>query len=189
MCTPLAIGVISAVGSAASAGVSYMGQQATLDAQRKANADWVATQQAASQRAAALDETARQKADAARQTALQQISPQNQQAVQQTKQADLTTQFLSGTPAAPDANTSVLGLDPSDTAITSDISKRVTNAARDAQGRIQALAGLSSYGGGVGAAGDVAGTALANAGDTIGLASDERTGDARTLGIAQNIQP
>ncbi len=69
------------------------------------------------------------------------------------------------------------------------MASRVTNAAREAQGRIAALAGLTSYGGGYGDMGSAASTALANSAEGINLASDFRKGDTATLGVTQQIQP
>ena len=113
---------------------------ATLDAQQKANDDWVAYQRQAANAAAAKDEANRQKAAAAEATTAQKLSPQNQQAVQQAAQANLTGQMLQGSPAAPDSNVAALGTDQSaDTSVTKDMASRVTNAARAAQDRIKGL--------------------------------------------------
>jgi len=169
--------------------VSYAGQQETLNAQQQANDDWEATQKAAAAKATAADEANRQKAAASLAGAEQKLTPQNQTAVQQNAQTDLTAQMLKGSPAASDSNITLLGGEPADTSVSSDMASRVTNAAREAQGRIKALAGITSYGGGYQGMGSSATQALADSTEGINLASDFRKGDTATLGITQAIQP
>jgi hypothetical protein len=171
--------------------VSYEGQQATLSAQNQANQDWEATQTAAAQAAAQKDAVNQQKAQAALNVAQGKLSPADQTQTQQTAATSLNTQMLAGSPAAPDSNIKILGQPAAgaDTSVSSDMATRVTNAAREAQGRIAALAGLTSYGGGYGDMGSAATQTLANSAEGINLASDFRKGDTATLGITQQIQP
>lgn len=185
MCDPLS--AIALAGSAVAAGVNYMGQQQTVAAQNQSNQDWEATQRAAAAKAAAADEVQRQKATASLNTAETALSPQNQTAVQQGAATDLNNQMLAGSPAASDSNITLLGGMPADTSVSSDMASRVTNAAREAQGRIAALAGITSYGGGYEGMGSSASSALANSAEGINLASDLRAGDTKTLGITQQI--
>jgi hypothetical protein len=168
-----------------------MGQQETVKAQNQANQDWEATQEAAAQAAAQKDAVNQQKAQAALNVAQDKLSPASQTQTQQTAATGLNTQMLTGSPAAPDSNIKLLGQPQAgaDTSVSSDMATRVTNAAREAQGRIAALAGLTSYGGGYGDMGSAATTALANSAEGINLASDFRKGDTATLGITQQIQP
>jgi hypothetical protein len=187
MCDPLS--AIALAGSAVAAGVNYMGQQDTLSAQQNANDQWLATQRAAAAKAAAADEVQRQKATASLNTAETALSPQNQTTVQQGAATDLNSQMLAGSPAADNSNITLLGGQPADTSVSADMASRVTNAAREAQGRIKALAGITSYGGGYEGMGSAASSALADSAEGINLANDLRTGDTKTLGIAQNIQP
>ena len=187
MCDPLS--AIALAGSAVAAGVNYEGQQAAVEAQNQSNADWVATQRAAAAKAAAADEVQRQKATASLNTAETALGPQNQTQVQQTAATDLNSQMLAGSPAASDSNIKLLGGEPADTSVSQDMASRVTNAAREAQGRIAALAGITSYGGGYEGMGSSASSALADSAEGINLASDLRKGDTATLGITQNIQP
>ena len=187
MCDPLS--AIALAGSAVAAGVSYEGQQQTMAAQQQANDQWVATQRAAAAKAAAADEANRQKATASLNTAEQKLSPANQTDVQQTAATGLNTQMLAGSPAAGDSNVQLLGGEPADTSVSSDMASRVTNAARAAQGRIKALAGITSYGGGYNDMGAASTQALSNSAEGINLASDFRKGDTATLGITQQIQP
>ena len=187
MCDPLS--AIALAGSAVAAGVNYAGQQETNAANQKANDDWVATQRAAAAKAAAADEVQRQKATASLNTAETALGPANQTQVQQTAATDLNSQMLAGSPAAGDSNIKLLGGEPADTSVSSDMASRVTNAAREAQGRIAALAGITSYGGGYEGMGSSASSALADSAEGINLASDLRKGDTATLGITQQIQP
>jgi hypothetical protein len=187
MCDPLS--AIALAGSAVAAGVNYMGQQDTLAAQQQANDEWAATQRAAAAKAAAADEANRQKATASLNTAKTALSAENQTAVQQGAATDLTSQMLAGSPAASDSNITLLGNTPADTSVSSDMASRVTNAAREAQGRIKALAGITSYGGGYQGMGSSASQALADSAEGINLANDFRKGDTQTLGITQAIQP
>jgi hypothetical protein len=169
--------------------VSYEGQQQTVAAQNQSNQDWEAQQTAAAAAAAAKDAVNQQKAQASLNVAQDKLSPANQTATQQTAATSLNAQMLAGSPAAPNSNITLLGGTPADTSISSDMASRVTSAAREAQGRIAALAGMTSYGGGYGDMGSAASTALANSAEGINLASDFRKGDTATLGITQNIQP
>ena len=143
----------------------------------------------ASQIAAQKDAANQQKAQASLNVAQDKLSPANQTDVQQKAATDLNTQMLAGSPAASDSNITLLGGEPADTSVSTDMASRVTNAARAAQGRIAALAGLTSYGGGYGDMGSAASTALANSAEGINLASDFRKGDTATLGVTQQIQP
>lgn len=185
MCDPLS--AIALAGSAVAAGVNYEGQQATVNAQNQANQDWEATQKAAAAKAAAADEVQRQKASAALGTAETALGPANQTQVQQTAQTDLNNQMLAGSPAAGNSNIKLLGGEPADTSVSQDMASRVTSAAREAQGRIAALAGITSYGGGYEGMGSSASSALSNSAEGINLASDLRKGDTATLGIARQF--
>jgi hypothetical protein len=187
MCDPLS--AIALAGSAVAAGVSYEGQQETVAAQNESNEEWAATQRAAAAKAAAADEVQRQKATASLNTAETALSPQNQTAVQQGAATDLNTQMLAGSPAASNSNIQLLGGTPADTSVSSDMASRVTNAAREAQGRIAALAGITSYGGGYGDMGSSAASALSDSAEGINLANDLRGGTTKTLGITQQIDP
>jgi len=187
MCDPLS--AIALAGSAVAAGVNYMGQQDVVRAQNQSNQDWAATQRAAAAKAAAADEAQRQKATASLNTAETALSPQSQTAVQQGAATDLNSQMLAGSPAAPNSNIALLGGAPADTSVSSDMASRVTSAAREAQGRIKALAGITSYGGGYEGMGSSAGSALADSAEGINLASDLRSGTTKTLGVTQAIEP
>jgi hypothetical protein len=187
MCDPLS--AIALAGSAVAAGVNYMGQQEVVKATNQSNEDWAATQRAAAAKAAAADEVQRQKATASLNTAETALSPQNQTAVQQGAQTDLTNQMLAGSPANANSNITLLGGEPADTSVSTDMASRVTNAAREAQGRIKALAGITSYGGGYEGMGSAASSALADSAEGINLANDLRGGTTKTLGITQQIEP
>jgi hypothetical protein len=151
----------------------------------------VATQRAAAARAAAKDEANRKMASAAEQETLKKVSPESQQANQQKAQTDLYTQMLQGSPAAPDSNIALLGGGEAgaDAGVQADMAQRVTAAARAAQGRIAALAGMTSYGGGYNDMGSIANQNIATGNEAIRLASDMRQGDTSTLGVYQQIQP
>ena len=187
MCDPLS--AIALAGSAVAAGVNYEGQQAAVSAQNQSNADWEATQRAAAAKAAAADEVQRQKATAALGTAETALGPANQTQVQQNAATNLNSQMLAGSPAAGDSNIQLLGGTPADTSVSQDMASRVTNAAREAQGRIAALAGMTSYGGGYEGMGSSASSALSDSAEGINLANDLRGGDTKTLGITQAIEP
>jgi hypothetical protein len=188
MCDALTVAIISGVSALASAGVSYAGEQSTMNAQNKANDDWVAYQQNAARTAAATDDKLRQQADAARQGTLQQLTPQAQQQTAATDTSNLTSQMLAGNPAG-DQNVQLLsGQDKNtDPGVTADIAGQVTTAARQARGRIAAMAGLSGYGTGYGGMQDTANRAIMQGNQAIALPSDERAGNTATLGIAQNV--
>jgi hypothetical protein len=193
MCEPLTL--LALAGTAAAAGINYAGQQATVDAQNKANADWVAYQRAQSAKAAAQDETLRQQAAAAAAQTQGAVNPQTQQAQQAAQAQNLGAQFTQGTVgAATDPNRELLGSQTgSGAGVSQDISDamgaRITAAARAGQDRIKALAALSSYGGGYGDVASNVGSAITQGNQAIALTGDERTGVAKTLGVAQGVQP
>ena len=162
-----------------------------MSAQNQSNQDWVAQQTAAAQAAAAKDAVNQQKAQASLNVAQDKLSPASQTQTQQTAATNLNTQMLAGSPAAPNSNVQLLGQPAggADTSVSADMASRITNAAREAQGRIAALAGITSYGGGYGDMGSAANTALQTSAEGINLASDFRKGDTATLGVTQQIQP
>lgn len=195
MCDPISIALAGA--SAVASGVSYMGEQATQDAQQQANDQWVAYQRQAAQNAQAQDTALRQQAEANMATTQQAVSPQTQTQEQQTQQGNLNQQFVAGTALAPNAdpNRALLagegtpGSGAGGQDMTTDMASRITNAARQATGRIQALAGLASYGSGYGDVGSTVQNAITAGNQGIALTGDERMGVAKTLGVAQNVQP
>ena len=187
MCDPLS--AIALAGSAVAAGVNYMGQQETVNAQNQSNQDWEATQRAAAAKAAAADEVQRQKATASLNTAKDALGVDSQTAAQQGAETSLTDQMLKGSPAAGDSNIKLLGGEPASASVSSDMASRVTNAAREAQGRIRALAGMTSYGGGYQGMGSDASSALQDSAEGINLANDLRGGTTKTLGVTQQIEP
>lgn len=189
MCEPMSL--LALAGSVAAAGIDYAGQQATVKAQQKANDDWVAYQQNKAREADQRDEAARQKADASRQETLQKLTPEAQHQTQATEADRLQNLMLASNPAGTDPNIKLLagatgGQDPSN-AVTQEMSQRVTDAARQARSRIQALASLNSYGGSQYGMGSVAQRALQGSGQDIALQSDIREGNTKTLGVAQNV--
>ena len=103
------------------------------------------------------------------------------QDAQQTAQNTLNTNMLASSPAAPNSNVQMLSGQTgagADTAITSDMAGRVTDAAKGgAQGRIAALAGINSYGSGYQGAQGRARRALNTSGEAINMYGDMRKGD------------
>ena len=183
---------IALAGSAISAGIGYEGQQEAVNAQNQSNADWVATQRAAAAKAAAADAANEQKQQAALQSTEGQLTQAAQQTAQASAQTALTNQMLSPlNPASDNSNVQLLGqpTGSADTSVTSDMASRVTDAAREAQGRIKALAGLDAYGSGYLGAQSDANQALANSAEAINMYGDYRKGDTATLGVTQAIQP
>jgi hypothetical protein len=190
LCDP--ISAIALAGSAIAAGVNYEGQQQTMAAQQSANDQWVAYQQAASAKELAQDTALRQQATATMNNTLQQVSPASQAANQQAAASNLNAAMMAGNPAAPDSNVAVLGQGAGSgapTSVTSDMAQRVTAAAREAQGRIAALAGVTSYGSGYNDMGEQANAAITAGNQAINLTSDMRAGDVAALKVAQNVQP
>jgi hypothetical protein len=188
MCDPITATVISGVGSAVAAGVSYMGQQDTLNAQNKANDTWVNYQRQQAQQAAARDEEQRQKAATAHQDTVHDLTPENQKDAQSAEESRLNTDYLKGSGAAPDANIAMLSGQGGSTSNTAtDIHSMVTGAAQEARKRIAALATMSSYGGSFNGLQQNANQALAQGNEDIGLTANLRKGNTATLGTAQAV--
>jgi hypothetical protein len=189
MCEPVSL--LAAAGSLVTAGLSYASNASMVNAQKKANNDWVAYQRAQAREASAKDESMRQAADAARQESLQKMTPEAEQAAQKQQQDTLNTEMLANNVAG-DQNVKMLSSaqDQGDgDAITSDMQKRITSAARDARSRIQALAGLTSTQGGYNSMTQQVGRALDKSGQEIQLQGDMRGGTNKVLGVAQAVQP
>lgn len=189
MCDPLTMAIVAGGGALLSAGVSYAGQQAMVNAQNKANDQWVAYQRQQAREAAQKDEESRQQADAARQSALGTLTPQSQQDTATTKAQSLNQEMLANANPAGDANVQMLSGQGqnSDTSVSSWIANTATDAARQARQRIQALANLQGYQGGYGSMMDTGQINLQKADQDIALASDKRKGDTAVLGVAQQV--
>lgn len=188
MCDPISL--VAAAGSLASAGVSYMGQQATMNAQQSANDDWVSYQRQQAREATQRDEVSRKRADVARTNTLDQLTPAQQAATQAADQARLETGMLGNQNPAGDQNIRLLAgagaAGPGD-AVTADISSRVTSAAREARDRIKALASLTAYGGGYGSMLNTGQRALTAGSQDIEMEANKRKGNTATLGTAQAV--
>jgi hypothetical protein len=186
MCDPISL--LAAAGSVASAGIGYMGEQATLKAQQGANADWVAYQRQKAREADARDETMRQKAEAARQDTLGKVGSEAAGAAQDKAEGVLNDQMLQGNVAG-DANIKMLaGQDANaDAGVSDELQKRETGATREARGRIKALAGLNSFGNSFDSAMQTGETAINEGNQAIDMQGNLRNGNTRVLGTAQAV--
>ena len=99
--------------------------------------------------------------------------------------------MLAGSPAASDSNIKLLGGDSCRThRSTNDMAKPGHRSRQgSARGGLRRLAGMTSYGGGYVGMGSNASSALADSAEGINLANDLRTGDTKTLGVTQAIDP
>lgn len=186
MCDPVTATIVSTVGSVAAAGVSYMGQQDALNAQNKANDDWVAYQRKQAQESAARDEEQRQKAALAHANTKDAMTAENQQDVQGKEATRLEGEYTKDQPT--DDNIAMLSGQGGSTSNTkTDIHSMVTGAAQEARKRIAALAQMSSYGGSFNGLQQNAAQALAKGNEDIGLTANLRRGNTATLGTAQAV--
>jgi hypothetical protein len=186
------MGVIGAIGSAASSFASYSAQQSAMKKQEDANAQWVAYQRKARAEANQRENELRQQAEAARQSTLTELTPEKQKAAQQTEQErlqkDITPVNLQG--QQPVVGDELLaGLKGAAPEVQADLTSRINNAAVDARKRIAALSTIQSYGDSQFGLQNRAQDLFNQSGQNIRLAGDERAGNLAALGAAEQVEP
>lgn len=200
MCTPVALGVIaavSAVGSAAAAGVQYENSQSLQKSQNDANAQWVAYQENLARQAGQASDAARTDATTAQEKTLQNFDPANQTAIQQQEQQRLNTLYTdpsqaSGEPVDPNSvaqNDLLSGESSGNQTFMNSLTSQVNNATQQARGRIAALATVGSYGNSFGGLNTQNQLALQQGGNAIQLANAKRQADISAFGTGQQVQP
>lgn len=195
MCEPMMIGIIGAIGSAASAFASYSAQQDAMNKQNQANEQWVAYQRRERQEAMLREEQARQQSEAARQQALQDMEAGKQKQAQVTEQErvkkDITPSDIPQDPTqdVPVGDELLAGTRGADPLVTSDLQKRINNAAVQARERIANLATIQSYGNSQFGLQNRAQDLFNKAGQNIRLQGDIRQGNLAALGVAQQVEP
>jgi hypothetical protein len=197
MCDALAISLGTAALSTGAA--VYEGNQAaagiaaTRDAQNAANAQWVAYQTKINQQQAQDEAAARDKATAAQQGTLAKVTPKAQESAQAAEQARLTTEYNqpgAGRGQDPSTTSNLLLSGQNSNAFNmSDLTKQVTQATAAARQRIGALATAGSYGGSFGGLGTTVPIAFQQGGNDINLQNAIRSGNLKTYGVQQQVQP
>lgn len=190
MCDPISL--LAAAGSVAAAGMNYASQQSTMKAQQQANDDWVSYQRQKARTADANDESMRQKSDAARNETLEKLTPEQQAAQQAETEGKLNSDMIAA--GGGDQNIALLGAganneDPNsqNSQVTSALTDRVTSAAREARGRIKALASLTATTGGYNSLTDTANRGIVEGNQNIELQANKRKGNTAVLGTAQAV--
>jgi hypothetical protein len=191
MCDPISL--LAVAGSAVAAGVNYAGQQSAMNAQQKANDDWVSYQRQKAREADQRDEALRQKSDVSRNETLNQLDRESQQGTQEAAAGSLEEKMLGADNPAGDQNVAMLaggvtpGADAQTKSVEEDMASRVTNAAREARSRIKALASLTATTGGYGGMLDTANRAITTGNQGIEMQSNKRKGNTAVLGTAQAV--
>lgn len=187
MCDPISL--LAAAGSVAAAGIGYAGEQATMNAQQKANDDWVAYQRRKANEADQRDESMRQQAEAARQGTLKTMQPGEQQATEAAAESKLSADMAAANGG--DANVKMLSGQEqnSNQDVSTDLQQRVTEATRSARGRIKALAGLTAAGTGFDSMLNKGQENIDRGNQAIDLQGNMRNSNTRTLGVAQQVEP
>jgi hypothetical protein len=203
MCDPSILATISAVSTVAGLAGSGMSALSSMNAQKKQKQEIEAWQrkQAMNREAQQVrQEQLRGQAEAARQQGVQAVGAENQKKVQAEEEARLT-KYLQGqgeaAQATPEAGAApVSGADLLKTAgvtgdkeITNDLAYKLNQATKGAQQRLQALAGVSSYGGSSGGLGTVNPLAQQASGQGIDLANNMRKGELAVYDLQQGINP
>lgn len=195
MCDPLTIGVVSAVGTAASAGLSYVTQQNAIKRQDAANDQWSQYQRKQKGLEEQRQEQMRQQAEAARQNTLGQVAPDAQQNQQATEEARLTTDLGGDAPATAEAaqaavnNELLSGQAQGGQEFQTDIARRINTATQDARKRIKALATIQSYGGSFGGLGTENALNFGEGNNALKLINNQRQGSLNAYGSAQAVEP
>jgi hypothetical protein len=194
MCDPLIGGLISGAAAIAGGMKSAGDQQAVIDAQNQANAQWVAYQTQIHQEQVAEENKRRQMAETARQDTLTKTSPEAYKQIQQTEQQRLNQFYLQPGPQTHDPNvTASMALsgqtsDPN-TISGSDLAKQVSNATSQARQRIAALATANSFGGSTYGAGTEMPIRYAQGGNIINLEGNIRNANLQTYRTEQQVEP
>jgi hypothetical protein len=191
MCTPLAL--IGAVGSIASAGMSYMQQSNLMQQQENANANWVAYQRQKSQEEWVRQDAARNRAEAARAQSTADLTAEEQSKAQGTEAERLTKDFTS--PDMLDADPTLIGdkllsgQKGGSGEIQQKIAERITNASKDARARIAALATLQSFGPSQFGLQNRANDIFAKSGQEITMQGNVRQGSLAAYGAEKQVEP
>jgi hypothetical protein len=191
----MTLGVVTAIGTVASAGMSYVTQQNAIKKQESANNQWAQWQTQQRQAENVRQEQLRQKAEAARQGTLAEVAPEAQADAQKTEQGRLSKELGGEAPidaAAAQAavnNELLSGQSQGGTEFQTDIAKRINTATQDARKRIQALATIQSYGGSFGGLGTRNALAFNEGNQNLKMLNNQRQGSLGAYGAAQGVDP
>jgi hypothetical protein len=186
------MGVIGAIGSAASAFASYSAQESAMRKQEQANQQWAAYQRQARNEANVREEQLRQQAEAARQNTLGELDPNKQKQAQDTEQQrlekDLTPVNLQGQQPVV-ADQLLAGLKGAAPEVQQDLTARINSASQDARKRIANLATVQSYGDSQFGLQNRAQDLFNQSGQNIRLAGSQRNSNLAALGVAEQVEP
>jgi hypothetical protein len=194
MCDPMSIiGIGLSIGMAA---MQAQAQQQMYEDQQAANNAWLAYQRRKSEEENRRQEELRRNAEAARQGSLEELKPEQQIEAQQNEQARLTreltpdeiSQMAAGNQQT--LNDRLLsGQQGGSIQVQQNITGQLANAAREARGRIAALAAIQSYGGSQFGLTNRANAIFNASGQNIRLAGDERAGSLSAYGVERAVEP
>jgi hypothetical protein len=194
MCDPMSIiGIGLSVGMAA---MQAQAQQQMYEDQQAANNAWLSYQRRKSAEENERQEQLRRNAEAAREGSLEELKPEAQIEAQQNEQARLTreltpeeiTQMAQGNQQT--LNDRLLsGQQGGSLQVQQNITGQLANAAREARGRIAALAAIQSYGGSQFGLTNRANAIFNASGQHIRLAGDERAGSLGAYGVERAVEP
>jgi hypothetical protein len=194
MCDPMSIiGIGLSIGMAA---MQAQAQQQMYNDQQAANNAWLAYQRRKSEEENRRQEELRRNAEAAREGSLEELKPEKQIEAQQNEQARLTreltpdeiSQMAAGNQQT--LNDRLLsGQQGGSIQVQRNITGQLANAAREARGRIAALAAIQSYGGSQFGLTNRANAIFNASGQHIRLAGDERAGSLSAYGVERAVEP
>lgn len=198
MCDP----TIMAIASMASGVADVMGQASAQAKQKQSYDEWFAMQEKNRAEQNKKQEESRKLAEAAREQALAGVSAPSQAKAQDAEQArlDAYLQSQSGplldkTPTGAGETTSVAdkfllaGQQSGDDVFKSDLAAKINQAARDARGRIAALATAGSFGNSSGGLDNFTTDIFQKGAQTIDMANEFRRGDLAVYGTQQAVNP
>jgi hypothetical protein len=198
MAAPL-LGAGASVGS----GLIEMQNRQKAQQQQRQNIDnWYAYQAAQRQMEYGRQNKLRIEADTSRMKTLNNVGGIGQKSMQQTEEARLAPELMRGTSAASSAPTAspgsitagsqpgaLTGQSGGDSVFTSDLARRLNNAAQDSRQRIQALAGMSSYGDSFGGLGTMIPMEFGQSASDINMANNFRKGSMAAYDVAKQVAP
>jgi hypothetical protein len=196
MCDP----TIMAVASMASGIADFAGQSSAQAKQKQSYDEWFAMQEKNRIEQNAKQEANRKMAEAAQQQGVTDVSATAQKAAQGAEATRLTGYLDERSPltaaTTPGDTTSIadkyllsgqsLNSDPT---FRTDLAAKLNAAAKEAKGRIAALATASSYGGSAGGLDNYVADSFAKSGMTIDKFNERRRGDLAVYGTQQAVNP
>lgn len=195
MCDPVSLTIASTAIGAAGSLANYAGAMSAQKKQEKEYNAWTQYQNKVRAEENVRQEQLRGKAEESRQKGVEDISAESQKERQAAEEARLGEYLADqdpaqeGEPVISTADASLSGQASADPQFQTDLAKKINEASTDAKKRMEALAGVQSFGGSFGGLGTTNPLLLQEAGSGIDAANEMRRGSLAAFGTEQNVDP